>query len=424
MKEKKLKVNDLELQFTIENEEWKLSLAKSQTKVKDVNQLTLIKEPSDYFVPVQIEDDNDAFRFVYTVPSHLKQWKDIVALHRNDKLRLLLNVARFEACLDTRMTFFIHPLNLVFDDNLIPRMVYRGIRGYVPPYDIDAETLLLQYKCLAIALFSKKFTFDELYTGSIKYVKDSEFERKIVSFDTLESLLTYLESEYMKEQKQTEETMILAPRKKFQLYKRLTISLLVLSVLLAIPLVYFSIVKAPYQETLLEAHRHFLASDYDQVIQELNDTEPEKLSDAAKYILTYSYIQTETLSDEQKTAIMNNISLKSDQSYLLYWIYNGRGNFEKTLDLAKYIDDPQLIMYAIIKQIEQAKNDPNLSGSERDEFVRSLQNELDEYRSEYGLEEEDEIDFPNQEVTPTNTGENSAEKADERANETDSDDAS
>ena len=52
---------------------------------------------------------------------------------------------------------------------------------------------------------------------------------------------------------------------------------------------------------------------------------------------------------------MKNISLKSDEKYLLYWMYNGKGNFDKSLDLAKTLDDPQLIMYYLVKQIESLK---------------------------------------------------------------------
>lgn len=37
---------------------------------------------------------------------------------------------------------------------------------------------------------------------------------------------------------------------------------------------------------------------------------------------------------------MKNISLKSDEKYLLYWMYNGKGDFDKSLDLAKTLDDP------------------------------------------------------------------------------------
>ena len=36
-------------------------------------------------------------------------------------------------------------------------------------------------------------------------------------------------------------------------------------------------------------------------------------------------------------------------------MYNGKGNFDKSLDLAKTLDDPQLIMYGLVKQIESLK---------------------------------------------------------------------
>src|SRR5699024_6886760 len=87
-----------------------------------------------------------------------------------------------------------------------------------------------------------------------------------------------------------------------------------------------------------------------------------------------------------------NVSLKSDKIYFLSVIHNGQGDFEQSLDLAKYLDDPQLIMYGLVKKIEQDKNDPDLSGSERDEAVSKSQEELDQYREKYNLlhEEDDE----------------------------------
>src|SRR5690625_7624663 len=93
---------------------------------------------------------------------------------------------------------------------------------------------------------------------------------------------------------------------------------------------------------------------------------------------------------------MKNISLRSDERYLLYWIYNGIGNFDRTIDLAKYMDHPQVIMYALNKKTEQGKNDPKLSGAERDDEVGQLRDELEEYAEEYDVlteeAEEDEQD--------------------------------
>lgn len=175
-------------------------------------------------------------------------------------------------------------------------------------------------------------------------------------------------------------------QKRFQLFKRLSIAMIAAAVILAVPVVYFGFFKLPFQQHLLEAHRAFLSKDYSEVISDLESVNPEKLPDSGKYILAYSYVKSENLGDEEKDTIMNNISLKSDPNYLLYWIYNGRGDLDKSLDLAMYLDDPVLIMYGYIKKIEKAKNDPNLSGTERQNQVQQYEEKLKSYGEKYGLE--------------------------------------
>src|SRR5699024_9823537 len=142
---------------------------------------------------------------------------------------------------------------------------------------------------------------------------------------------------------------------------------------------------------------------------------PEKLPAANKYILASSYITVESLADDEKENIMKNVSLKSDENYLLYWIYNGRGDFEESVDTAKYIDDPQLIMYGLIKKIEQAKNDPDLTGTEREEEVNELQEQLNKYREEYDLlPEEDEAADEQEDKETDEAAKNEKEEQDEK----------
>ena len=400
MSEKIIEFESMTFGFEIEQDIWKLSLAKSQTKVKDFRQLALITEKSSFFVPAVVEDEHDLLVFSFTVDNKMKKWDDVKKLERNDKLRSLCNVGRFNECLSTRMTFFLHPDNLLFDDNLVPSIVYRGIRDLVPPYTIDTSKFLHQYKCLAVALFSKKYSFDELYSGSLNNAKDTEFERKIGEINDIHALIFFLEDSYRTEQKKTEQNMQLVPQKRFRLFKQLSITMIVLSVLLAVPLAYFGFVKVPYQEKLLTAHHDFLASDYGQVISDLEGQNADKFPNSTRYILAYSYINSEVMGDEQKAVIMKNISLKSDKNYLLYWIYNGRGKLEESTDLAKYIEDPVLIIYGLIKQIEQVKNDPDLAGSEREEQVKELEEQLKSYQEKYDLLPEDDLTNPESEYEP------------------------
>ncbi|WP_042221346.1 type VII secretion protein EssB [Oceanobacillus manasiensis] len=391
MREKTMEFNKLTLPFTISDDKWELRLAKSQTRVKDPQQIRMLTDATEEsFVPLEVKEEGDAFTFSFFVDPRKKHWKDIQQLHRHEKLRLLCNLSHLRKFLSSRLTFFIHPDNVLFNDNLDPLLIYRGVRNIIPPFELNEQELIKQLKCFSIALLSSKYTFEQLYNGTLEMAKDTEFEKQVHQKEDLDQFIQYLHTTYHEEQEKTDKTMKLVPAGKFSLFKRLAISFIIIAVLLAIPLIYIGVISIPHQQSLLDAHEEYLASNYGDVITTLNGKEAEDFPKATKYILAHSYLTTEQLSENDKASIMKNISLNSDKDYLLYWIYNGRGDFDSAMDKAKYLDDPQLIMYGLIKQIEQARNDPDLSGAERDETVSKLQDDLRQYEDELGLSDEED----------------------------------
>ncbi|WLV24298.1 type VII secretion protein EssB [Aciduricibacillus chroicocephali] len=390
MKEKKIEMDGLQLEFQMDQNEWQTQIRKADTRVKDIRQFGILNETADRFVPVRVTETGDHYSFHFIVQEDWKTWAQVKKRTRAEKLRLLGNISAYFHGLPARITYFLHPDNLLFNENLMPLSVYRGIRDLMPPMEMDEEHLLKQYKCLAIALFAKELTFDQLYNGSLANATETEFERKVNEMNSIGELAAFLKESYREEQDKSDKMMQLVPASRFKLFKWLAFSMIALAVLLAVPLGYFLIVKQPFEQHLLEAHRNNLASDYDGVITSLQKANPEKLPDPAKYILANAYVRTADLKPAEREVILKNISLKSDKDYLLYWIYSGRGDFEKSIDLAKLLDDPRLIIYGLINKIEQDKNNPELKGEERDERVRKAEDELRRYREEYGLEEDSE----------------------------------
>ena len=77
--------------------------------------------------------------------------------------------------------------------------------------------------------------------------------------------------------------------------------------------------------------------------------------------------------------ILNNVTLKSDSLYLHYWIYIGRHDFTQALDTAKRIDDSDLIIYALRKEIKATRDSEKLSGEQREKKLSELEGEYKKY---------------------------------------------
>ena len=137
--------------------------------------------------------------------------------------------------------------------------------------------------------------------------------------------------------------------------------------------------QAPFKEKLLQADTAYLKVDYTGVIDELEGVAPSSLPTTQKYELATSYLQGLNFSEDQKKVILNNVTLKSDSLYLHYWIYIGRHDFTQALDTAKRIDDSDLIIYALRKEIKATRDNEKLSGEQREKKLSELEGEYKKY---------------------------------------------
>src|SRR5699024_10290165 len=157
----------------------------------------------------------------------------------------------------------------------------------------------------------------------------------------------------------------------------------------------------------------FYQEEYSSVIDTLHKSNHEKMPRIVQYELASSYIVNESLTEEQRKNIQGNITLQSDKRYFLYWIDIGRGNYQEAIDTARVLEDRDLIVFSLLKQREYVKTDPSLSGKEREDELKQIQQEIDEYM--YEMEEaekkaEEELE-ESEEAEATEEDEKTEEKA-------------
>lgn len=357
---------------------WQLSLKRSDVASQDLRELLLLDLHHPLFLEQAMVADEDSVTFTYELESHGLSYEELKTRTISERIRLALNVFALEAALDLPVTFLLHPANLFITKDSQAKIAYRGVPGIMSPQSLSAEDFLRQAKCFAVTLFSD-LDFMDLYNGSLELETLPDFLNELRQTKDLTTAVAVLEKYYLEKSAQEKADLVLVPSRRHRVFKLATIWLTVSVVLLFIPLIYLIFLQNPFKEKLLQADTAFIKVDYSGVITELEGIAPSSLPNTQKYELAYSYIQGLEFSSDQKKVILNNVTLKSDELYLTYWIQIGRNSFEDALDTAKRINDSDLILYALTQEIKQVREDDKLSGKDREAKLESLENEYKKY---------------------------------------------
>ena len=357
---------------------WQLRLKRSDVASQDLRELLLLDLHHPLFLEQTMEADEDSVAFTYELEPYGLSYGELKARTISERLRLALNVFSLESALDLPVTFLLYPDNLFITKNAQAKIAYRGVPGIMTPHSLSAEDFLRQAKCFTVTLFSD-LDFMDLYNGSLELETLPDFLNELRQTTTISDAIAVLEKYYLEKAAQEKANLVLVPSRRHRVFKLATIWLTAGIILLFIPLVYLIFLQNPFKEKLLQADTAFIKVDYSGVITELEGVAPSSLPNTQKYELAYSYIQGLEFSSDQKKVILNNVTLKSDELYLIYWIQIGRNKFEDALDTAKRVNDSDLILYALNQEIKQVREDDKLSGKDREAKLDSLENEYKKY---------------------------------------------
>lgn len=277
---------------------------------------------------------------------------------------------------------FLHPEN-IFMGSGTPIVIYFGFLDKINPISFDEGLLLDQYKALVVSTVDTKLTYEDAVRGALS-IKD-KFSTELESCETLDAINECLAREIVKENEEVNKgkTYVSKIRHLFLLIFSIVA---VLALLVAGFFIYNAYVKSmPKQEAIIKAQSDYLLDNYSNTLSDLEHYGPSQLPNSAKYVLATSSVQLSNLTSKQRQEILDNLSVKSDNNTLDYWIYTGRGNFNKALNLAKNLGDNTLTYLAYYNLYESTKLNNSMNGEKKQKLLDEYTKEIDKLGKTLGL---------------------------------------
>ena len=344
----------------------------------------LLVAEKPYFVNQNVIEEEGKLTIESLLTDEYYSWDKLITMIDEEKLRHLINIGQlFHALQDSIYTYNLTPNNLVFSRNGNPLFVFRGVKGQVPPYDVvSLDEFTVNFKAMIVSLLDKKTSYEKLIEGQSPFYKGKLFCETIMKAENLDEIISLLEEKYLEEREQNKEKF---SRVSNKLVSRLKLTTLITSLIGFFSLVgvlYFLLFAMPSQQMISDLRLAFVHQDYSTVVSTVKNTDSKSLSQDDSYMVAYSVIKTEPLTEAQKTEL-SKISTQSNTDYLRYWVLIGQSKIDAAMDIASYLDDPQLLMYGLTKKIDEVQRNPNLTSEQRTEQLNNYKGKLEELKKNY-----------------------------------------
>jgi type VII secretion protein EssB len=371
-----------------DDEKVEIIFYRARIRLRDKLEINLLKSiHPDFTRDFTINDDQLIIRI--HPPNYYHDFHIIHQTNKESRYRFAYNIIQaIQNQTMNRIKLVVCPENIMFDQGLTPHFLHYGVQESIPPYENDLERTWQETKATVAACVDETYNFSS-YLLHYETIPLSPVTKKIMEAENIEQLLQIME-ENLKQLAEYEKTVVHIPKKRWTLSQYMILFLalaLIPSVVYSISAIFF---KIPQSEAYVEANRFFLQDEYSSVISTLeNYDDHEDMPYVVQYQLAHSYLTLENLDELQRENVMNTITLQSNQNYFKYWIDIGRENYEEAIDVARILESRDLIMYGLLKEREAVKTDSSLTGGEREEKVKAINNELAEYQTEIDEEKKE-----------------------------------
>jgi len=367
----------------------KIEIKHSEEKVKVIlspNQFSRLKiDTIENYVDATVTlEDNGYLTLLYQKPKLSYSLKDLIAEDLSEVKRLEL-AQKMESISFSEHNFkvpFIHPKNIFLQGSVV-KILYFGLEGIMEPIPYTSETFLMTYKALIVSILRPKLNFELLVNG-IAAISDS-LVQDIVACESYDDVIKYIHEAYDKAYQEEKKKKIAVSKLTWRI---LSIGIGIFSVAtitLGVLAAYYHFWSNPIQKATINAQSHFINKQYDSVADDLQGVAVNRLSKEAKFVLASAYVRLDNLSEEQKSSVLNTITPSSEDNLLDYWIYLGKGDYKKSLDLAQNIGDDQLTLHAYTNLYEQTREDKNMNGAEKQKKLGEYRKEIEELSKKLGV---------------------------------------
>ncbi|GFH43465.1 hypothetical protein Hs30E_20160 [Lactococcus hodotermopsidis] len=331
---------------------------------------------------VQAEEVDEKLLITYDLPKTAIPFGLHVADSQTklDKLLLADKVSQLVDLTGKYAIPFIHP-NTVYLDGERLFVVYSGLEDMLAPAVESSDLFLKNVKALILSIFNQKLSYEKLLEGSSAL--NDKFLRTLVKATTTEEVFELVRKELAATQEKISHTKQLVSRRGFQTYRFVGTFAIIVALVLSGFLYHFLQVNQK-QTAIIKAQTSFMTNNYAQTQTDLEKYKPKDLTKSAKYVLAISSINLTDLTAAQKQAILNNISIKSDNNTLDYWVYVGRGKFEAALNLAQNLGDDQLTLLAYTDLYQATKLNNKMDGAKKQKLLDDYSKQIDELTEKLG----------------------------------------
>lgn len=297
------------------------------------------------------------------------------------RLERLSLANKLVACEDYPGSFrvpVIHPAAVYLRGESV-RVVHCGLQGMLAPMAFDEELFLRSLQAMIVQIFHPKLAFEQIAHGA-RALRD-QFSTSVLQTSTTGELFAFIDAQLRSEQAEVAATKVSVSKRRYSWYRLLGAAGIIAGLAAGV-FAWQAESQNRLQTAVVAAQARFLANDYAGALASLETYSAGSLPASAKYVLAVASINLDDLTATQKQAILNNVSEKSDDVTLNYWIAIGRGEFEQALDFAQNLGDSQLTLLAYTDLYQATKLDTQMPGDKKQKRLDDYAKAIDQLTAE------------------------------------------